>query len=131
KEVILIPADQTPHMCVSRKYNLGSVLSEINISKLDRPGREAGEFAKTHGLYARVEAGDALFIPKNTWHAVVALEPSISLAIFGLNPFEIVVGGGVAELKGLLHRVHLYRWGDCACHNKKRATTPYACGDGF
>ncbi|HEX4591381.1 MAG TPA: cupin-like domain-containing protein, partial [Gemmataceae bacterium] len=57
KEVILIPPDQTPYMCVSRKYNLGSVLSRINIAALDRPGREASEFAKTHGLYARVEAG--------------------------------------------------------------------------
>ena len=67
-------------------------------------------------MYARVEAGDALFIPKRTWHAVVALEPSVSLAVFGLTPSEIVIGGGRAELRGLLHRLGLYRWGNCACH---------------
>jgi len=119
KEVLLIPPDQTPHMCVSRKYNLGSVLSEINILKLDCQGWEAGEFGKTHGIYARVEAGDALFIPKNTWHAVVALEPSISLAIFGLTALEVVTAGAWAEFKHLLHRLRLYRWRNCICHDSR------------
>jgi lysine-specific demethylase 8 len=117
KEVVLVSREQTPHMCVSRKYNLGSVLSEINISKLDRQGREAAEFARTHGLYARVEAGDALFIPKNTWHAVVALEPSISLAVFGLTALEVITVGAWAEFKHLLHRLRLYRWRNCICHD--------------
>ena len=119
KEVLLISSDQTPHLCVSRKYNLGSVLSEINISKLDCQGREADAFGKTHGLYARVEAGDALFIPKNTWHAVVALEPSISLAIFGLTALEVVTAGAWAEFKHLLHRLRLYRWRNCVCHDSR------------
>jgi lysine-specific demethylase 8 len=119
KEVLLVPKDQTPHMCVSRKYNLGSVLSHINISKLDRPSREADEFARTHGFYARVEAGDALFIPKNTWHAVVALEPSISLAVFGLKMVEVVTAGAWAEFKHLLHRLRLYRWRNCICHDAR------------
>jgi lysine-specific demethylase 8 len=116
KEVVLIPSEQTPHMCVSRKYNLGSVLSEINISALNWPGREAKEFAETRGFYARVEAGDALYIPKNTWHAVVALEPSISLAVFGLTPLEVVTAGAWAEFKNVLHKLRLYKWRNCVCH---------------
>jgi hypothetical protein len=116
KEVILIPNDQTPHMCVSRKYNLGSVLSHINISKLDRPSREADALAQTHGFHARVEAGDALFIPKNTWHAVVSLAPSISLAVFGLTALEVITAGAWAEFKHLLHRLRLYRRRNCICH---------------
>ena len=68
------------------------------------------------GLYARVEAGDALFVPSKTWHCVVALEPSISLAVFGLTVPEILLGGGAAELRNLLHKLHLYRWGNCTCH---------------
>jgi len=122
KEVLLIPEDQTPHMCVSKKYNLGSVLSEINLSKLDRPSRESDAFAKTHGFYARVEAGDALFIPKNTWHAVVSLAPSVSLAVFGLRAVEVITAGAWAEFKHLLHRLRLYRWRNCICHDaRKRA----------
>ena len=116
KEVLLVPPDQSRHMCPSRKFDWGATLSEIDITRLDEQPRQRAEFEKVRGLYARVEAGDALFIPKRTWHAVVALEPSISLAVFGLTPAEVAIGGGMAELKGLLHRMHLYRWGECACH---------------
>jgi lysine-specific demethylase 8 len=116
KEVILVTPDQSRHMCPSKKFDWGATLSAIDITRLHEQPRERARFANVRGLYARVEAGDALFIPKRTWHAVVAREPSISLAVFGLTPAEIVVEGGMAELKGLLHRLHLYRWGYCACH---------------
>ncbi len=116
KEVILVTGDQSHHMCPSRKFDWGATLSAIDITRLAEQERERAAFEKVCGLYARVEAGDALFIPKGTWHAVVAREPSISLAVFGLTPAEVIINGGWAELKGLLHRLRLYRWGNCACH---------------
>ena len=116
KEVILFPPDQTPYMCKARKYDWGATLSDIDISRLDELPRERAQFEKAHGWYARVEAGDALFIPRQNWHAVVALEPSISLGVFGLTPLEIILRGGFSEAKQLLHRLHLYRWGNCTCH---------------
>jgi lysine-specific demethylase 8 len=116
KEVILFPPDQSKYMCKSKKYDWGATLSDVNISKLDEQPRESASFEKARGFYARVEAGDALFIPKRNWHAVVAREPSISLAVFGLTPLEIVLGGGPSEFRGLLHKLHLYRWGNCTCH---------------
>lgn len=119
KEVLLFPPSQTPHMCVSEKYNLGSVLSRINISKLDQPSAEASEFAKTEGIYARVEAGDALFIPQNNWHAVIALEPSISLGVFGLTAREVLTVGAWSEFKNVLHTLKLYHRGDCICHESR------------
>lgn len=121
KELLLLPPDQSPHMCVSGKYNLGSILSMIDISKLSEQPREAQEFAKTRGYYARAEAGDALFIPKYTWHAVIALEPSISLGIFGLRAHEVVTAGAWSEFKHLLHGMRLYRWGNCICHESAPA----------
>jgi Cupin-like domain len=116
KEVILFPPDQAGHMCKARKYDWGATLSDIDITRLPEQPRERAEFAKARGLYARVEAGDALFIPRRTWHAVVALEPSVSLAVFGLTPLEVVAGGGPSEARSLLHRLRLYRWGNCTCH---------------
>jgi lysine-specific demethylase 8 len=116
KEVLLFPPDQTPRMHISAKYNLGSVLSRINILELHRGTPEAADFERTEGIYARVEAGDALFIPKHTWHAVVALEPSISLGVFGLTLFEMATAGAWAELKNILHLLKLYRPGNCICH---------------
>src|SRR5205807_6168441 len=124
KEVIVFPKDQTPYMCKSKKYDWGATLSDINISRLDEQPRESAEFAKAHGYYARVEAGDALFVPKRNWHSVVALEPSISLAVFGLTPWEIVTGGGPSEFRALLHKLHLYRWGNCTCHKMPPRPAP-------
>lgn len=116
KEVIVFPPDQQRYMCESKKYDWGATLSDIDISRLDEQPGERAEFAKARGYYARVEAGDALFIPKRNWHAVVALEPSISLGVFGLTPWEIISGGAPSEVRQLLHRLHLYRWGNCTCH---------------
>lgn len=116
KEVILFPPDQARHMCRSRKYDWGATLSDLDISRLDQMPERCEIFQRAEGYYARVEAGDALFIPKRNWHAVVALEPCISLGIFGLTPAEVLFGGGPSELRSLLHKLHLYAWGNCTCH---------------
>jgi Cupin-like domain len=119
KEFMLFPPDQSEHMCESEKFDWGATLSDINISKLSEQPKELADFEKAKGIYARVEAGDALFVPSKTWHCVVALEPSISLAVFGLTPSEIVIGGGVATARNALHSMRLYRWGNCTCHKMK------------
>lgn len=116
KEFILFPPDQGKHLCASKKYDWGATLSDINVSRLpDQPGTLAS-FEKANGIYARVEAGDALFIPRRTWHSVVSLEPSISLGMFGLAPWEVATGGAWATLRDWAHRLHLYAWGNCTCH---------------
>jgi lysine-specific demethylase 8 len=116
KEFLLFPPENDPYMSKSLKYDWGATLSDVNISELPRQPEIAARFAKAKGLYARVEAGDALFVPKRTWHAVVSLEPSISLAVFGLTIPEILFNGGASETRSLMHKLHLYRWGNCTCH---------------
>ncbi len=116
KEFLFFPPDQNEHLCRSKKYDWGATLSDIDISRLDEQPVESAHFARAQGLYARVETGDALFVPSKTWHAVVSLMPSISLAVFGLTPWEILAGGLPSETRSLLHRLHLYRWGNCTCH---------------
>ncbi len=127
KEFVLFTNDQTPHLSVSRKYDWGATLSDVDITRLGEHASPQSaqataireRFAQAKGLYARVEAGDALFIPRRTWHAVVSLTPSISLGIFGLTPGEIIGRGTFAEVRHLLHCARLYRWGDCTCHKKQ------------
>jgi lysine-specific demethylase 8 len=121
KELLLFPAGEIPDSCISRKFNHGSVLSTIDILRLGDQPREADAFAGARGLYARVEAGDALYIPKGTWHAVVSREPSISLGVFGLTATEILTEGAWAELKHLLHRSRLYKWRNCICHEGRES----------
>ena len=121
KEFLLFPPENAQHMCESQKYDWGATLSDINISKLNQSSKEAASFARASGLYARCEPGDALFVPKETWHCVVALQPSISLAVFGLTLPEIIIGGGASEFRSLLHKLRLYRWGNCTCHKMAKA----------
>lgn len=116
KEYLLFPPDQTPYLSQSRKYDRGATLSEVDITQLDEQPERAARFAQAEGLYARVEAGDALYIPSTTWHAVVALAPSISIALFGLTAAQVLTRGAPSELLHLLHRMRLYRWGNCTCH---------------
>lgn len=116
KEFLLFPPDQTPHLSPAQKYDWGATLSDVNISRLPHHAERLAQFEKAHGIYARVEAGDALFVPKRTWHTVVSLEPSISLGMFGLTPWEIATGGAWATLRDWAHHLHLYRWGNCTCH---------------
>jgi hypothetical protein len=119
KEVLLFPPDQDPKIAPSSKYDWGAELSSIDITQMNQQSEVYRRFNEAKGIYARLEPGDALFIPKCTWHAVVALEPSISLAIFGLNPFEIIFEGGFNAVKTLLHKMRLYRWGNCTCHHQR------------
>ncbi len=121
KEFLLFSPDETPNICESKKYDWGAMLSDIDISRIDEQPRELQHFNRLKGIYARVEAGDALFVPRRYWHCVVALEPSISLAVFGLTPSEIVIGGGAATVRNTLHSMRLYRWGNCTCHKMRPA----------
>ena len=116
KEVVLFPPGNDAHLSKSRKYDWGATLSDVDIMRLHEQPLESDRLLHAEGIYARVEAGDALFIPKRTWHGVVALEPSISLAVFGLTIPEIVIGGGASETRSLLHKLGLYRNGNCTCH---------------
>lgn len=120
KEFLLFPPDQNVHMCPSQKYDWGGKMSHIDITKLDQQPEYAASFARAQGLYARVESGDALFVPRRTWHAVVSLLPSISLAVFGLTPWELVIDGGPSVLLALLHWLRLYGRNDCTCHDIRK-----------
>ena len=123
KEFMLFPPDQSEYLCPARKYDWGATLSDVNVSRLHEQPAQLAHFEKARGLHARVEAGDALFIPKRTWHSVVSLAPSISLGMFGLSPREVVTGGARATVVDWAHHLHLYRWGNCTCHPAASART--------
>lgn len=73
--------------------------------------------AQARGWYVRLQPGDALFVPKGTFHAVVSLSPSVSYSAFGHTPVELLVTGGAPlQARDALHRAGLWRWGRCTCH---------------
>lgn len=75
---ILLPPDQSAHLFLRPKIRHGrATFSDINVSRLPDQTMALASFEKASGIHARVEAGDALFIPRRIWHSVVSLEPSI------------------------------------------------------
>ena len=116
KEFVLFPPDQSPHLKPAKKYDWGATLSDINVSRLPEQPDALASFDNARGIYARVEAGDALFVPKRTWHSVVSREPSISLGMFGLTPFEVATGGAWATFRDWAHHLGLHAPGNCTCH---------------
>lgn len=123
KEFLLFPPDQDEHMAPSSKYDWGGKMSHIDITRLDEQPERAASFARASGLYARVEAGDALFVPRRTWHAVVSSLPSVSLAVFGLTPWEVLVDGVPSVVRAGLHAMRLYGRGNCTCHGRSMPGT--------
>jgi hypothetical protein len=126
KEFLLFPPDQNAHMAPSTKYDWGGKMSHVDITRLDEQPEIAAEFAQASGLYARVETGDALYVPRRTWHAVVSSVPSVSLAVFGLTPWELLVDGLPSVALAALHALRLYGRGNCTCHGKKAADVELA-----
>ncbi len=116
KEFILFESDNDPHMWGSSKYDWGSKLSHIDITRLDEDPEKAASFARAHGLYARLEAGDAVYVPHRVWHCVVSLLPSVSLAVFGLTPYELLVDGIPSVFLAGAHALGMYGRGNCTCH---------------
>jgi hypothetical protein len=123
KEVLLFDHDESSHLSPGRKYDWGSVLSDLDISRRAEQPELWERFTQARGTYVRLEAGDALFIPRRTWHSIVALTPSISVGTFGLNPLEIACRGTALSIGKVLHHAHLYRWGNCVCHATSTAAS--------
>jgi len=116
KEFVLFSPDDDPFLSPSPKYDFGAVLSRVDVMRVQEGGAEADVFAKARGIYARVQPGDALFVPRNTWHFVVSLEPAISLSVFGLTIADMVMQGPRRIGLDFLHNLGLYRRGNCTCH---------------
>ncbi|NGY03801.1 hypothetical protein G7Y85_03420 [Solimonas terrae] len=126
KEFLLFPPDQNAYMAPSSKYDWGGRMSHVDITRLDEQPQIAATFARACGLYARVESGDALFVPRRTWHAVVSSVPSVSLAVFGMTPWQLLVDGVPSVALAGLHAAGLYGRGNCTCHGKAAQAAPPA-----
>lgn len=127
KEFLLLPPDQNAYMAPSNKYDWGGKMSQVDITRLDEQPQIAATFADASGLYARVESGDALFVPRRTWHAVVSSVPSVSLAVFGMTPWQLIADGVPSVALAGLHAIGLYGRGNCTCHGKAvQSTQPEA-----
>lgn len=119
KWFFLFAPDQRDFLHPSPKYDWGSELSLVDIARWcasEEQQRAYPRFAQASGHFAHVEAGDVLFVPRGWWHAVVSLERSVSVSIFGLTPWQILTEGVPITVKHWLHDLGFYRSHGCTCH---------------
>jgi lysine-specific demethylase 8 len=109
---LVAPADDD-RMYLSRKYDFLTECSDVDVDHWDAARHPA--FADADVGDVVLAPGDVLFIPTGWWHYTRALDTSISVNSGGATPRELL-GAAPHLVKDVLHRLHLYRRGWCACH---------------
>ena len=114
KRIVLYEPEQWAYMYESRKFDWGTVISEVDPRhpRYDRWPL----FRNARGTEVLLEPGELLFIPARWPHHVLALEPSISLTCFGQTRMDVLFGEPRDQILGKLHQLGLYRRGNCTCH---------------
>lgn len=117
KSVVLLPPGD--HGYRSEKYEFCTSASAVDLRAPDFDRFPL--LCDVTPLVTHLDEGDALFIPPKWWHFVVSESPSVSVSTFfgtirHLTPWAI----GPEITKDLLHRIGLYRRGNCICHAGNR-----------
>ena len=121
KRVVVYPREAWADMYQSRKFDSGTVISEVDVRQVD--DQRWPRFRRVRGAEALLEPGDMLYIPRGCPHHVLALEPSISLSCFGRTTAEVALLEPRDRLLDALHRLGLYRRGCCTCHPVENPST--------
>ena len=115
----------------ARRYDYAATLSSVDLMALSEAVAGGGKadaeaeavlrrFSTVKGWYVRMRPGDALWVPAGVWHSVVALQPSLSVSLFGLSPTEMLFNGAWMLFLDVLHKLGLWRAQSCTCCHKRR-----------
>jgi lysine-specific demethylase 8 len=113
KEVRLVAPKDSKYMYPSRRFDQGTMSSEMDVDCLD--AERFPLFEKATEYRAIIHPGEMLFIPRGWWHHVRSLDKSISVSNISYDAKGIVVDLLSERIKQVLHDVGLYRV-PCTCH---------------
>ena len=116
KSIHLASPAETPNMYVSRKFDQGTTISEVDLENVDQ--QLFPLFAKVKHQKIVLHPGQMLFIPRGWWHHVRALDKSISVSNIAYDARGILVDAGTQRLKQVLHNLGLWPC-DCTCHVRR------------
>lgn len=115
KQLVLVPPTFGAEMYPSDRFDFYARLSAVDGFDPDLQRFPRFESARAAEQVFDLEPGDGLYIPRGWWHRAESLTASISMAgfMFGLADAVRLMP---EHLKLGLHRLGLYRKGNCACH---------------
>lgn len=114
KLVILVSPKYNSKMYISKKYELGAVSSEVDINNYNENTHP--KFKDVDFMSVILKPGDVLFIPKNWWHYVKAIDTSISISNFGALFSDVIFTKPKERILHSLHCRGYYRKNNCTCH---------------
>jgi ribosomal protein L16 Arg81 hydroxylase len=113
KEVRLVSPADSKFMYPSKRFDQGTMSSEMDVDNLDTERFPLFKRATEYRVVIR--PGEMLFIPRGWWHHVRSLDKSISVSNISYDAKGVVVDLLSERLKQVLHDVGLYRV-PCTCH---------------
>ncbi|MEZ6092354.1 MAG: cupin-like domain-containing protein [Pirellulaceae bacterium] len=113
KCVHLASPDETSKMYVSRKFDQGTTISEVDLENYDRD--RFPRFAEVNHHQIILNPGEMLFIPRGWWHHVRSLDKSISVSNITFDARGVLFDAIPHRFKQLMHNAGLWPC-DCTCH---------------
>lgn len=109
----LVSPDDTPNMYVSRKFDQGTTISNVDIDQYDE--NEYPKFANVRQHRIILNPGEMIFIPRGWWHHVRSLDVSISVSNIAYDLAGILFDVIPHRCKQVLHDRGIWKC-DCTCH---------------
>jgi lysine-specific demethylase 8 len=113
KEVRLVAPADSKFMYPSKRFDQGTMSSEMDVDNLD--AERFPLFANATEYRVVIHPGEMLFIPRGWWHHVRSLDKSISVSNISYDAKGIVVDLLSERVKQVLHDIGVYRV-PCTCH---------------
>ena len=105
KRWTLFPPSDTPYLYPLRvPFEESSVFSEVNVASPDLTRHPL--FAKCHGVRVTLSPGDALFVPRHTWHFVEGLDTAVAVNLWCPVPGDVPQRAQEAIVRTLFSALH-------------------------
>ena len=111
---LIVDDSQSKYMYRSKKFEPGSILSEIDLENFDE--NKFPLLQKADIYFVEINEGDMVFNPKNSWHCVYSTDTSISVNCMSYSTFDYIEGKLKSFAKVSLHNLGLYSKNECVCH---------------
>ena len=113
KHIHLAAPSSTPNMYVSKKFEQGSTLSQVDLDNVDYD--QFPNFSKVRHHEFVLNPGEMIFIPRGWWHHVRSLDKSISVSNITYDAKGVLLDALPYRIKQYLHDAGF--WGrECTCH---------------
>lgn len=113
KSIHLAAPNESSKMYVSKKFDQGTTISEVDLDCVDE--RQYPLFESVRHQRLTLHPGEMVFIPRGWWHHVRSLDASISVSNITFDWPGIFRDALPHRIKQKLHDMGLWKC-DCTCH---------------